>query len=111
MRGLFRRKWPPLKDLTAVCLNIGHCGLLNRAPIFCGLTDHFFLSPPFSILLRSLDEFALESHLLMCSAAKHFIREQASVSVVMGKPRKQNVENRTLENLGIREPLSNRCVN
>jgi len=83
MRGLVRSKKPTLKDLAAVCLNIGHCGLPCEATIFCGLTNQFFLLSRFLIRVRFYDEFVLEPHLLMWGAAKHVMREQASVGAVM----------------------------
>ena len=73
--GFVSLKRPPLKDLVAVCLINRHCGLPCRAPIFCGLTDRFFLIPRVSIRARFFVQFILESQLPMWGDEKDAIRE------------------------------------
>ena len=81
MRGLPFEKWPTLRDLVAVCLKNGHCGLCAEATIFCGLTDQFFIFPPSVVPWRFCTNFLLEANLFMWGAMKTptFIHSSTSV--------------------------------
>ena len=81
MRSLSREKWPTLRDLVAVCLKSGHCGLSSTAPIFCGLTDQSFLFPPSVVPWRFYADFLLEADLLLWGATKKPTLIHSSASV------------------------------
>ena len=74
-----RLQW---RVLSAVCLKNGHCGLVNRPTIFCGLTNIYFHFPPAIVVPLSCAEFLVERtincgvprrRLYLCTASKDLL--------------------------------------
>jgi hypothetical protein len=61
-----RLKW---RDLSAVCLKNGHCVLLNRPTIFCGLTYNFLAFPQAIAIPLPCANFLLELDIRLWGAA------------------------------------------
>lgn len=73
---------------AAVCLISGHCGLSGAAPIFCGLTEQFFLFPLFVVPWCFCAEFLVETDYLMWGATNNSTLIHSSTSV---QPRDERV--------------------